>query len=460
MSNITDTNDIVIAGTTPDLYSHEDFALLRASSFANFPTLTSGEFSNALAFDASQTNVATTGGGVPIFNYTNYSVSMWLNGQPQPQLRVFSNSSTNNGNPLFTIGTETSGFFPYASIFIRNDAGTVMINNLSSSNFVFDGNWHHVVWVDQNGYGLLYIDGVLDPVSFSYTRSGTFTMNTTTIGGIVRGTVGNCFSGNIDDVAVWNRRLTYSEIQSLQTNPPPAPTQILPPGIVSLTTSADPTNNTYIGDTFSLTVQATGTAPLNYQWLLNGQPISAGTNATATNSIFVLSPAQATDSGAYSVVVSNSDPILPGGGSVTSTVVQVTVQTFTPITNGVALSLDVDAVGTTNTQPGFQMYNTSLAGSAFNNGIRVNISGVGTALADRVRTTSPNVTNGPGMTQAQIYNDFIFANSTNGGTGLNIALSHLVPSTPYAVTIWSFDAVSTGPATPRGQNSPPERRFP
>lgn len=433
--------------TTPDLYSHDDF-ILGATNGAAATITTPGEFTNAVVFDGSQAQYGVDYTGVPNFMLTNYSVSLWINGQPgnQPvgQVRVFSESSTNSGNPLFTIGTDTTGFLSSASILVRNDQGTTLVNNVHGALNVFDGNWHHVVWVDSNGSAQLYVDGVLDSTNYTYVRSGTFSMNATSIGAIVRATPGNFYTGNVDDVAVWNRRLTYSEIQALQTNTLPPPASITPPSIVNFNFQPpDPTNNLYIGDQLSFTVQAEGTAPLHYQWMKNGQPLDPAVNSTSTNAAFVITNAQTADSGAYTVVVSNSDPVLPGGGSVTSAVIQATVQAFVPATNGIALLMDVDALGSLNTQPGFVMYNTGLAGVGLTNGIRVAISAFnGGTLADRNRT--PNIINGPGMTQAQIYNDFIFANATNYGSGLRISIQHLQPNTPYGVTIWSFDPVSAG----------------
>lgn len=430
--------------SSPDLYSRNDLVLFGTNG--NYPTLVPGEYSDALTFDTNQLEYAVSAGGVPAFLSSNYTISFWVNGMPQTQARAFSESSTNNGTPLFSIATSTSEFLPYASIFIRNDAGTTLLNNVNSGSFVFDGTWHHLVWVDQNGTALLYVDGTLDPVSFSYKRTGTFSLNTTTIGGILRGAApDHLFSGTMDEVAIWNRRLTYSEIQALQTETLPPSSSLVAPSIVSYTVQPpDPTNNLFVGDNITLTVLANGTGPLSYQWYKNGLSINPGINPSAVSNVLLITDAQSSDSGAYTVVVTNGDPVIPGGGAVTSSVVQLTVQTFTPVTSGVALQVDVDVAGSPNTQSGYQMYNTSLAGTPFTNGIRMTISGVGAPLADRARTSSPFVTNGPGLTQAQIYNDFIFANSTNVGSGVHISLSHLAPNTPYGVTIWSFDPNSGG----------------
>ena len=71
---------------------------------------------------------------------------------------------------------------------------------------------------------------------------------------------------------------------------------------------AQPTNQTtVVGGTASFSVTATGDAPLSYQWLKDDVEIPGATDAT-----LAVSPVQASDAGAYDVVVTNSV------GSVTS----------------------------------------------------------------------------------------------------------------------------------------------
>src|SRR5690606_33494997 len=68
------------------------------------------------------------------------------------------------------------------------------------------------------------------------------------------------------------------------------------------------------GDAISLAVEATGSAPLRYQWMKNGAAIP-----NATSSVFQISSAGSTDAGSYTVKVSN------GAGSVMSAVATVRV---------------------------------------------------------------------------------------------------------------------------------------
>jgi uncharacterized repeat protein (TIGR03803 family) len=88
-----------------------------------------------------------------------------------------------------------------------------------------------------------------------------------------------------------------------------------------------PTNQTaYTGMNVMLNVVAKGTAPLSYQWRLNGTNLTDGGNLTgSTTSILAINNVSVANSGTYSVVVSNAY------GSVTSTDAVLTVTVTAPI---------------------------------------------------------------------------------------------------------------------------------
>lgn len=81
------------------------------------------------------------------------------------------------------------------------------------------------------------------------------------------------------------------------TSAPAALTVLGPPVIV---TPPSP-QATYLGQTATFTVQAAGTAPLTYQWLFRGGPITGATNATLT-----VTNAAANQAGPISVRVRNA----------------------------------------------------------------------------------------------------------------------------------------------------------
>jgi len=100
------------------------------------------------------------------------------------------------------------------------------------------------------------------------------------------------FTGEIDDVRIYARALTTSEIQSIYALAAPF-------GPVVYTQPADSSHYTGTQVTFAPVVD--GTDPLTYEWLKNSNPIPGATNATLT-----LTNLQLANAGAYSLHVTNS----------------------------------------------------------------------------------------------------------------------------------------------------------
>jgi subtilisin family serine protease len=72
-------------------------------------------------------------------------------------------------------------------------------------------------------------------------------------------------------------------------------------GLAPVITANPQSQMVTVGATVSFSVSATGPAPLYYQWLFNGQPISAATDASYT-----IASVQLNQAGAYAAVVTNS----------------------------------------------------------------------------------------------------------------------------------------------------------
>lgn len=413
--------------------------------------IVSGQFSNALTFDFVNTYTYRTN-GAPIYTSTNYTVSLWVRGDftSQNDRRVFSEGRDGGfNNPLFTLGTDNTGTTPSATVFVRDDNGVnAAIVGRRSSRPVFDGAWHHLVWTDANGRGKLYVDGVLDETDYNYTR-GPLTLNQTSLGAVLRSAAGNFYFGDIDEVATWNRVLTWTEIQEVMTAGVPVPEGVTPPGIV--TQPQDRTSNVYVGDDVAFSVLASGSEPLRYQWYKNGTPVSEALNPSAITSMFSLPNVQVSESNTtYYVVITNV------AGTITSSVARLYVAPWAPVTSGEVLKLDLGLTGSATLdpiQPGFSAI-TFASGSVgsgsgtFDNAVRVTFTSVGGSTLqarDRIGSAvAPVVNNPPLLTQAQIYNDFVFNNNNTAGTGMRVLIERLAPSTPYGLTVWSYDAGSAG----------------
>lgn len=177
----------------------------------------------ALEFDGTDDYVLVAQtSNLPLYNKSAFTIAMWLNGLPQVDRRVWSEGSSTSNNPLFNLGTESTGATGALDFFLRNDTGGMIATHVLSTTMVFDGTWHHIAWVDDDGAVTLYVDGVPDATDFSYTRP-TLTLNTTTIGGILRGDPGYWFDGMIDDVQIFNYPLAEEEVLGLVGDGPITP---------------------------------------------------------------------------------------------------------------------------------------------------------------------------------------------------------------------------------------------
>ncbi|MES2706927.1 MAG: LamG-like jellyroll fold domain-containing protein [Verrucomicrobiota bacterium] len=322
--------------------------------------LVPGKFGNAMSFDGVSEIAARTS-GFPIASNSEYSVAFWVkaDGATQSDLRVFAEGSNTSQNPLFAMGTVTDSS-SHLRMFVRNDTGGVLVNKDSES-AVMDDTWHHVVWTDRNGRTRLYVDGFLDGANFDYNRTGqVLTLNQTSVGAIQRAAPSHWCRSTMDDVAVWNRALTWTEVQSLMTAGVPAPVTAVPPDV-----TVQPVGGTlWSGRAITLSIQATGTGPFTYTWLKDGTPVPGAAEAT-----LVLDPAAAADTGTYTCKVLNTV------GSDTSASAVVTVKAIAGLETGHLSSWALDG-GTTTTPDSISALDLTLGNldplTAFQPGLKNN----------------------------------------------------------------------------------------
>jgi hypothetical protein len=415
------------APITRDLYSHNDMRLITAGFFDQ----AQGAFGDAIMFNGIE-QYGVRSGGFPIYNNTALTVSIWVKAGPQGDRRFFCESTTNgNSNPLFAFGSHATATDPRIRVFIRNNTGGQLVDRVSTRP-VLDSNWHHVVWVENNGAAKLYIDGQLDETDFNYTR-GPLTIDQTAVAAIVRQAVGGFFAGALDELALWGRALTFTEIQQIHTSGVPAPTMPIPPEITQQPASQSILTPSKVPVTFSFT--ATGTSPLAIQWRKGGTPLDDQTNFT-----LVITNVMLSDAGDYDVIVSNS------AGSVTSLVATLTV-TLRPAPAS-QLSIDFNNIAQEtpmDTQPGFSSFAIAEFGTgpvtrSFG-GTDVTLAAIGTTMESRKRGTPVN---GGDFTQERLLQDFVFTRDAASDQGLDINVEFMKPNQPYTVTIWSFDSGSNG----------------
>lgn len=161
---------------------------------------------------------------------------------------------------------------------------------------VIPGKWQHVAGTLKKGQlARIYLDGQQVGQASSFTGD---TGDGTSPFWIGRRGDGYYFPGLVDEVALFNRALESNEIAAIHAAGTNGMCKdALPPTILSW-----PTNQfVALGSNVTLTVTASGTEPLSYQWLNNGTNIMG-----ATDNSFTMLDAQTSASGEYSVVVSNA----------------------------------------------------------------------------------------------------------------------------------------------------------
>ncbi|WP_036477316.1 LamG-like jellyroll fold domain-containing protein [Myxosarcina sp. GI1] len=87
-------------------------------------------------------------------------------------------------------------------------------NSIVGNTAVNDGQWHHVavVWDAANSQGYIYVDGVNDTKSENYSTNTADNQDDTFKLGLAYGA--SYFSGELDNVRIWNKALTQDEIQT------------------------------------------------------------------------------------------------------------------------------------------------------------------------------------------------------------------------------------------------------
>ncbi|OHA21804.1 MAG: hypothetical protein A2849_02635 [Candidatus Taylorbacteria bacterium RIFCSPHIGHO2_01_FULL_51_15] len=157
----------------------------------NGPTSTTGKIGQALSFDGVDDAIS-----LPNITLGNtHTISMWIN--------AVSPLDTYGG--LFVNGNASAGLYFMGDTRVVRFYGFGTNNNDSAP--VSTDSWHHVAVVKNGGTATLYIDG---KATNRYSEAIGYTANS-----IGNDSQGEAFHGAIDEVRVYNRPLSDSEISSL-----------------------------------------------------------------------------------------------------------------------------------------------------------------------------------------------------------------------------------------------------
>ena len=155
--------------------------------------------------------------------------------------------------------------------------------------------WYHVAMTYDGSSLSLYVNGALDG---SIAASGPIIPKPVPlrIGGASTGPW--FFNGRVDEVSLYDRALTASEVQAIYLAGSAG--KCFAPTLPAVT--VQPANQSApLGGMATFTATATGTGPLSYQWLFGSVNIAGATNSTLT-----ITNLQFANAGVYSIMVSNS----------------------------------------------------------------------------------------------------------------------------------------------------------
>jgi hypothetical protein len=265
------------------------------------PLYAAGEVGQAFNFDGSGNNVRVPASPqMDIGASDGMTIEAW----------IFTTDDT-SGHPVVEWVPKTVGAFGTHVWVHEGGSGIIYVNLYDTTGvshiiqsaagaLLNNVNQHLAVTYDKaSGIARLFVNGI----KVTESNLGTFTPQTSpdlSIG-LRPNTVPfgpTSFQGKIDEVSLYARALTPSEIQSIFNagvsgkcnQPVPATIFEQPPGqIVTM------------GQTATLQVHAGGTSPLSYQWNFQGTNIAGATNAS-----LVLTNVQMSQAGDYSVLVTNT----------------------------------------------------------------------------------------------------------------------------------------------------------
>jgi Concanavalin A-like lectin/glucanases superfamily/Immunoglobulin domain len=330
------------------------------------------EFGNDASGSAVPTDWAVSLGDIENIYSNSWSFSLWVN-------------LTNNldggllGNKDWTSGSNIGWVFaPYNTTELNYLANGGPRRDLGGVN-VRDGKWHQVASVFNRDLNttFVYVDGnqvsasTIGVTGFESLTDGSLSPNDTLVGSSGPGAYAG--AGAVDDLGIWSRSLTASEIlaiyaQGLKGQPL---TTAVGGSVVKPVITSQPGGETiFAGFGTSLKVSASGSAPLAFQWFKDKAVLTGQTNPT-----IVFPSASPADAGSYTVTVSNIV-----GSATSSNAVLTVIPPATSLTNGLVVYLDFEKsllgkAGTTNNAVaigtvGLETYTNGFVGAyaaSFNN---------------------------------------------------------------------------------------------
>lgn len=214
------------SGTVPGDFSGNG----RIGTFENTPTWVNGKRGKALSFNGTSQSVYLAGsvGNFSISSGGGMTVSAWVR-TSDDNGAVVSFRNGLNGSPVLDLSIGFNGITTNAGHFLplmRYDAGDGLVD-VTATKRIDDGLWHHVVAVVDQSNNLLkaYVDGV--EYTTTQNTDGVLTFGNDEIAiSVEKNWANNAVGSNdqqylegvIDEMRVYSRALSVTEIQGLYTS--------------------------------------------------------------------------------------------------------------------------------------------------------------------------------------------------------------------------------------------------
>lgn len=280
-------------GNANDIVGTNNGALMGGATAA-----TAGMVGNAFNFEATNSFIQIPDSGV--LRPVSFTCETWVrfsgldsasNLGPGRQCIVFKENSIGLGLPGYEMGKARIAGGDVFVFKVTSVAGELA--QVSGTNFLATNVWYHFACVRGSNFIRMYVNGQLQ----SQTNVGfpqDYGVSPLYFGSSGQPLMDGKFRGVLDEVSLYNRALTSSEIASIYSSGTFGKCKEVV--ITSPPVSQVTTNDGYL----AFAVSATGLGPLHYQWRKGGSPMIG-----QTGSILAFSDITANEAGSYDVVVTN-----------------------------------------------------------------------------------------------------------------------------------------------------------
>ncbi|MEV6168450.1 sialidase family protein [Streptomyces sp. NPDC051954] len=211
------TEDWLTPQRGPDPTTADQALLASPASVLGGPTPTDGAFDGALAFDGADDAVRLPYHERLPIGTRDFTASLWFRHTAKTgEQPLLSMGGVATGQPHITLRGEPASNRVQALMTAREGATIVRKAEVNTAGAYNDGRWHHLAFRRGGGKLTLFIDGETmstADVAGSVSRNSPFGVH---IGQRMDSRA--FFTGAIDDVHVWSRALTDTEIAQVRTD--------------------------------------------------------------------------------------------------------------------------------------------------------------------------------------------------------------------------------------------------